>query len=138
MLEQQVNISFSCFLQVFTISPVDGNVIVKRELTISQVAKYMRFYPTGSSSEDVPRFCMRVEVYGRDGKSVSLYCKSSVLNRVFTKMNVYEKGVSHLTDIHNSKILLSTSQLVLFHHFIISLNSFHLKHSLFNFNLNNL
>ena len=63
-------------MQEFIISPADGNVIVKRELAISQVAKYMRFYPTASNSD--VEFCMRVEVYGRDGKSVICYCKSRV------------------------------------------------------------
>lgn len=61
-----------CFLQVFIISPADGNVIVKRKLAISQVAKYMRFYPTDSSSADVPRFCLRVAVFGRDGESTQI------------------------------------------------------------------
>ncbi|XP_078352126.1 uncharacterized protein LOC144636802 [Oculina patagonica] len=49
----------------FIISPADGNAIVKRDLAISQVAKHMRFYPTGSS--DGGQFCLRVAVYGREG-----------------------------------------------------------------------
>ena len=68
---------------MFIISPADGNVIVKRELVISQVAKYMRFYPTGSNSEVVVRFCLRVEVYGRDGKLMSRYLKSDPVILIF-------------------------------------------------------
>ena len=94
--------SFIAFIQEYIISPADGNVIVRRELAISQVAKYMRFYPTGSNQG---QFCLRVEVYGRDGKSVSRYCESCVAIRVFTQMNVYGKGVSHLTG--TQKFLLS-------------------------------
>ena len=87
----------------------------------------MRFYPTGSSSQDVPRFCLRVAVYGRDGKSVSLYCNSSIVIRVFTKMNAHEKDVSDLTDIHKSKFVLQTPQLRLVS--TISFTEFfHLKH----------
>lgn len=72
---------------MFTISPADGNVIVKQELAISQVAKYMRFYPTGSSSDDVPRFCLRVAVYGRDGKTedvigIQIMCTKDIFDRV--------------------------------------------------------
>ena len=93
-------LSFIAFIQEFIISPADGNVIVRRELAISQVAKYMRFYPTSSNQG---QFCLRVEVYGRDGKSVSRYCESSVAIRVFTQMN--GKGVSHLTG--TQKFLLS-------------------------------
>ena len=89
-------------MQEFIISPADGNVIVKRELAISQVAKYMRFYPTASNSD--VEFCMRVEVYGRDGKSVICYCKS----RVFTRMNVYKKGQSHFTGKESNSECLRT------------------------------